>query len=92
MYNIDKNIFLSFHILDDLPGKRDSSERATRMKFLANLKKTIEFSYFLRYNVDRHYISAGSRPTQGRTNPKANRVQPPGETCPEGMLMNLNIL
>ncbi len=44
------------------------------------------------YNVDRHYISAGSRPTQGRTNPKANRVQLPGETCPEGMLMNLNIL
>ena len=37
------------------------------------------------YNVDRHYTCADSRPTEGRTNTLANRVQSAehsmSETC-----------
>ena len=38
------------------------------------------------HNVDRHYTCAGSRPTNGRADSEANRVQPLGESCPEDMI------
>jgi hypothetical protein len=39
------------------------------------------------HNVDRHYSSAGSSPTKGRTNSEANRAHP-REGFPNGLRMS----
>ena len=40
-------------------------------------RKMLPIILYMLYNVVRHYTSAGSRPTKGRTASEANRVHSP---------------